>query len=609
MQPGLGLAAQPFYLDTRGGSVLCWWHAPAQAAVAHPVLMCPTWGDEEIGAYAGWRALAQSLAQQGVPVLRLDLPGEGDSLARAPGASAWVSWLDALEDAALALRQVTGAPKVHLLGVRLGALLAAQVADRLRQRADQVASLLLLAPVASGRAFLREARLLSQVPQDEPLHAGEVVAGGFVLDAPSAEALAAAQWPAPQATGQTAACPVLLMERSDRPLPEASRATLAAWAGVERLHGALRDDLAGTTAIAHSAVWPDLTGPLRDWLVQAGAPGPGGVGLVWPGVSPKAAGPGWTEELINYGSGLVAQCTRPGSRPVRATLFLSSGAERRIGPHRLWVEFARQCAARGELCLRLDLGGIGDSVARDTTGAQPSRADQVYDARCVDDVRAALHWLEQTQGVTQVRLVGLCSGAYHAWRCAVAGLRLSHVVAINPLVYHWRSGMSLDPTHHAFGQIDIADGAVRSLKDPARWMKLLRGQVHVKVIARALWARLIGRLQNVSRHVGRRLHWPLSEDVVSDLRQVIHHATPLSFVFSQGDPGQALLRQEGGSFLKGQIASARVHLTTIERSDHTFSTRSGRDSLYNCLNSILSAVSDSAAREDQNLASVAPQQS
>ncbi|WP_310737832.1 alpha/beta fold hydrolase [Ideonella paludis] len=609
MQPGLGLAAQPFYLDTRGGTVLCWWHAPAQPAVAHPVLMCPTWGDEEIGAYAGWRALANSLALQGVPVLRLDLPGEGDSLPRAAGASAWSSWLDALDDAALALLQVSGSPKVHLLGLRLGALLAAQLADRLRQRADQVASLLLLAPVASGRAFLREARLLSQVPQGEPLQAGEAMAGGFVLDAPSAEALAAAQWPTPQASGQRAACPVLLLERSDRPLPEAARASLAAWAGVERLQGEVRDDLATTTAIAHSAVWPDLTQPLRSWLVQAGAAASDLVGLVWPGVAPSAAGPGWTEELVSYGPGLVAQCTRPASRSARATLFLSSGAERRIGPHRLWVDFARQCAARGELCLRLDLGGIGDSVARDTAGASPSRADQVYDARCVDDVRAALRWLEQTHGVTQVRLVGLCSGAYHAWRCAVAGLRLSHVVAINPLVYHWRSGMSLDPTHHAFGQIDIADGAVRSLKDPARWMKLLRGQVHVRVILRAMAARLMGRLQNISRHVGRRLHWPLSEDVVSDLRQVIRHATPLSFVFSEGDPGQALLRQEAGSFLKGQIASARVHLTTIERSDHTFSTRTGRDSLYNCLNSILSAASDFAVREDQNLASVTPQQS
>ncbi|WP_396269301.1 alpha/beta fold hydrolase [Ideonella sp.] len=430
MQPGLGLAAQPFYLDTRGGSVLCWWHAPAQAAVAHPVLMCPTWGDEEIGAYAGWRALALSLAQQGVPVLRLDLPGEGDSLARPSGASAWSSWVDALEDAASALRQVTGAPKVHLLGLRLGALMAAQVADRLRQRADLVASLLLVAPVASGRAFLREARLLSQGAVDEPLQEGEAVAGGFVLDARSAQAVGAAQWPTLLAQRHPAPCPVTILERSDRPLPEAAKAGLAAWAGVEAMVCTGRDDLAGVTDTAHSAVWPDLSGPLLDSLLQPGFPPTDCADLVWPAAC-AVAGSGWTEEVVTYGPGLVAQCTRPLSRAVRATVFLSSGAERRIGPHRLWVAYARERAAEGELCLRLDLAGLGESAAR--AASEPTaRADVVYDARCVEDVRAALQWLTQTEGVTQVRLVGLCSGAYHAWRCAVSGLGLEQVVVITP---------------------------------------------------------------------------------------------------------------------------------------------------------------------------------
>ncbi|TDM04853.1 MAG: hypothetical protein C4K60_20625 [Ideonella sp. MAG2] len=155
---GERLEAQAFYLDTRGGAVLCWWHAPQQQAVSHPVLMCPTWGDEEIGAYGGWRALAQSLAGQGVPVLRLDLPGEGDSLDRAANQACWSAWLDALEDVAAAVCQVTASRHLHLLGLRLGALLAAQLADRLRRRSGSVgvASLLLLAPVASGRAFLTE---------------------------------------------------------------------------------------------------------------------------------------------------------------------------------------------------------------------------------------------------------------------------------------------------------------------------------------------------------------------------------------------------------------------------------------------------------------------
>ena len=609
MQPGLGLAAQPFYLDTRGGSVLCWWHAPAVPAVAHPVLMCPTWGDEEIGAYGGWRALALSLAQQGVPVLRLDLPGEGDSLDRPQGLSAWAAWLDALEDAAQVLGAAHSSAPIHILGLRLGALLAAQLADRLRRSGNTVASLLLVAPVASGRSFLREARLLSSATATDPLREGEVAVGGFVLDALSAQDMGAAQWPSGAATATSPSCPVFVLERSDRPLPASVNTALAIWAGVNEIILEGRDDLTELTAIAHSSSWPNLTSPLCAWLRRWGAPSQGRVAWTGSQVARVATGSAWTEEVVSYGPGLAAQCTRPLNPSLSATIFLSSGAERRIGPHRLWVRYARERAAQGEVCLRLDLAGIGDSAERTGTTGNGSRADVVYDPRCVEDVQAALDWLKQTHGIRQVRLVGLCSGAYHAWRCAVAGLRLSQVVAINPLVYHWRAGMSLDPTHHAFGQIDIADGAVRSLRDPARWLKLLKGQVRVAVIFRAVVARLIGRMRSIAREFGRMLHWPLSEDMVSDFRQVIRHGTPLTFVFSEGDPGQALLRQQAGHALQGLIARACVHLTTIERADHTFSTRSGRDSLYNCLNSILSSVRDSPAREDQNLASQTPLQS
>ncbi|TDM04854.1 MAG: hypothetical protein C4K60_20630 [Ideonella sp. MAG2] len=97
--------------------------------------------------------------------------------------------------------------------------------------------------------------------------------------------------------------------------------------------------------------------------------------------------------------------------------------------------------------------------------------------------------------------------------------------------------------------------------------------------------------------------------MVSDVRQVIRNGMPISFVFAEGDPGQALLRQLGGPALNKLIGRSSVHLATIAHADHTFSARSDRDSLYNCLNSILSLVSVSPAPEDQNLASPTPLQS
>ena len=198
------------------------------------------------------------------------------------------------------------------------------------------------------------------------------------------------------------------------------------------------------------------------------------------------------EQAVQIGSlpALAAVLSRPGrdlagpgSR--RGLLLLSSGAERRSGPNRLWTPFARHRAALGDVVLRLDLAGIGDSTTR------PGGSDHdVYDSRCTEDIAAALAWLRQTQAVGPCVVAGICSGAFHAWRAALAGLPVQAVLAVNPLVFHWQAGMSLDPTAHAFGQISIADDALRSARDPQRWLKLLRGQVHVRLILSAVAGRV-----------------------------------------------------------------------------------------------------------------------
>ena len=42
-------------------------------------------------------------------------------------------------------------------------------------------------------------------------------------------------------------------------------------------------------------------------------------------------------------------------------MLLNSGAVRRIGPQRMWVEAARRWAALGVPTLRFDVVGVGDS--------------------------------------------------------------------------------------------------------------------------------------------------------------------------------------------------------------------------------------------------------
>jgi len=109
--------------------------------------------------------------------------------------------------------------------------------------------------------------------------------------------------------------------------------------------------------------------------------------------------------------------------PRDAIVLLSSAGARRIGPHRLWVPWARHRAALGDVVLRLDVAGAGDSAAR-------SRDD--LDDDCMADIARAVDWLRREKGVSACTVAGIGAGATRAWRAALAGLAVDRVIAIDP---------------------------------------------------------------------------------------------------------------------------------------------------------------------------------
>jgi pimeloyl-ACP methyl ester carboxylesterase len=115
-------------------------NGPARAAV----LCCPG-GDEQVHAYRTLRQLASRISQGGRHVLRFDYYGTGDS-AGPTVANDIAGWCDDIETAIAEIKDLAGAPKVSLVGLRLGANLAAQVAARSPESVD---SLVLWEPIPS----------------------------------------------------------------------------------------------------------------------------------------------------------------------------------------------------------------------------------------------------------------------------------------------------------------------------------------------------------------------------------------------------------------------------------------------------------------------------
>jgi alpha/beta superfamily hydrolase len=151
----------PFYFlrgDTRLFGML---HAPASPGpVRTAYVMSHPFGEEKLWSHRVFVVFARALAARGIPVLRFDYSGAGDS----EGDTAAVSVDAYLEDLGAAVDALTarvpGVMRVGLIGLRLGATLAAQFAERARltQKFPLVhgAPLALWDPILDGESYIQE---------------------------------------------------------------------------------------------------------------------------------------------------------------------------------------------------------------------------------------------------------------------------------------------------------------------------------------------------------------------------------------------------------------------------------------------------------------------
>ena len=115
-------------------------------------VLCNPWGSEYIYAHRSLRQLALHLCAAGIHTLRFDYYGTGDSSGEMADGSL-PGWEADIETAIEELQDITSAPQVALVGLRLGGSLAARVAAR---RSSDVDRLTMWAPIISGAAFLRD---------------------------------------------------------------------------------------------------------------------------------------------------------------------------------------------------------------------------------------------------------------------------------------------------------------------------------------------------------------------------------------------------------------------------------------------------------------------
>jgi pimeloyl-ACP methyl ester carboxylesterase len=119
----------PFFFGERG-EVFGLYHPAAPGhAPSRVMLLCPPLGQDQIRCHRLYRQMADALAADGVPALRFDYYGCGDSA----GDSRDVRWDRCIDDIVVAaeeLRSRAGLHEVAAFGARLGGSLALKAATR-----------------------------------------------------------------------------------------------------------------------------------------------------------------------------------------------------------------------------------------------------------------------------------------------------------------------------------------------------------------------------------------------------------------------------------------------------------------------------------------------
>jgi alpha-beta hydrolase superfamily lysophospholipase len=588
--------ADALYFDSGAHRLFGWYHRP------HPgkptpfgVVLCKPFGYEAVCAHRSVLAFADAAASLGAPTLRFDYAGTGDSSEIDPPSNQLEIWIQDVIAAVEELRRISGVRRVYLLGFRLGALLAALAASR----CSAVAGLILIAPILSGRRYVRELRtmrLASTIGAEPPggtgadatAAAGFMEVSGFLLSAATIAALADVDL---KSQGVPSSADLLVIDGTSMPAARVWSQEQCS-SGVRATYLALPGLVEMLMTAPHYATIPtEMISAMCNWLIQRrelqGSASDGQGPTVSQALPAHARlqfeGSGSREPITERPVFLASDpllfgvLTEPVQGQARrsAVILVNAGADYHIGASGLYVTLARHWARSGHIVLRMDLGGLGDS------GTKSGRPDnEVFPPGALDDIRAAVEWLRSRYAIRDVTLGGLCSGAYHTLRAAIAAIPVNRAMMVNPETFFWNEGMSIYDRQTA--ELVRQPTAYRNkLLSIAFWRRLVSGQLDIRYAAGTYAGRLSLALESMFRNGARRLGIRLPNDLGSQLEEAAARGVRLIFVFSRGEPGIELLKLQGGTPLMRLGDRCRIHI--IDNADHVFSKVDSRVNLEKVL--------------------------
>ena len=262
------------------------------------------------------------------------------------------------------------------------------------------------------------------------------------------------------------------------------------------------------------------------------------------------------EQVASFGSGasLTGVVSAPsGGAAHTGVLICNAGLLHRVGPHRLHVKLARRLAEAGCAVMRFDLSGIGDSGSR--------RDDLPIEKSAVVEAREAMDYLERHHHVRRFYMMGICSGAIVSFQTAREDDRVVGVVLVNAQAHHGDEGVD--------EVVAVRQEAKyfwrRSVGNPKSWLKALTGKVDYKRNVAMLVHQVKEKL------TGKAIVTQVADvDVGAALRELGDRKARVLLVYSQDDPGLALLEALDQSEFERLKGVGSLSVEVVDGADHIF---------------------------------------
>jgi dienelactone hydrolase len=551
------------------------------------VVLCNPIGDDLIRAHRALRHLAENLAEAGFAVLRFDFDGTGDSAGDERDPDRVATWRADISQAAAELRSRSGVQALALVGLKLGATLAALAAADL----GGVDALVLWGAHESGKAYVSEATKAHRM--HTMLEPGSFSGGppstegqealGFLLTQPTIDALSGVDL---FTTQRSPARRALVVDTANLSSANALAAHLTALGGqVTTLHmpgqkfliTRPQDSEVPQTIIDAVVGWLGEESPAVDCGASGGSPSaaPGGASAEAPGLGERAVTFGGERRLFGILTSPPASAKRA---DLPAIIMLNAGSIHRIGAHRLYVPMARRWAALGFHVLRVDLSGIGDSPVG---AGQPENLTYPRDRG--QDVQAAMDFLSESLKIDKFVLTGLCSGGDITFEIGFRSPKVAGAIMINPRTFCVNDLSMVD----SYQQARWYQG---SLLQPDSLKKLLRGDVDVaraaRIVAPKVADQVVSRAKRaVSNFLGGGRNdsaaatsdQPRENDVPKCLRLMAERGVDTYLVVTEHDPGVDYVDANYGREMRALASLAGYVRTEIKGTDHTFTARWAQD--------------------------------